>query len=201
MLLIDEIDSLIGDTLLSVLRQLRAGYVRRPGGFPQSVVLCGVRDVRDYRIQSTAENAIITGGSAFNIKARSLRLGDFSPAEVLALLNQHTEETGQAFTAEALDAIWTQTQGQPWLVNALADRKPVLPVNSPRRGTAPVDAEAILAAQEQLIPPAARRIWISWPTSSRRRGCAGVVEPLLSGAEVGSLPPGRFRICPRFGSD
>ena len=57
-LLIDEIDSLIGDSLLSVLRQLRAGYDLRPAGFPQSVVLCGVRDVRDYRIQSTAENAL-----------------------------------------------------------------------------------------------------------------------------------------------
>ena len=40
-LLVDEIDSLVGDTLLSVLRQLRAGYQQRPGGFPQSVVLCG----------------------------------------------------------------------------------------------------------------------------------------------------------------
>ena len=77
-LLIDEIDALVGDTLLSVLRQLRAGYVRRPAGFPQSVVLCGVRDVRDYRIHSSSENAIVTGGSAFNIKARSLRLGDFT---------------------------------------------------------------------------------------------------------------------------
>ena len=42
-LLIDEIDALIGDTLLSVLRQLRAGYDQRPSGFPQSVVLCGVQ--------------------------------------------------------------------------------------------------------------------------------------------------------------
>ncbi|MCY4026099.1 MAG: ATP-binding protein [Acidobacteria bacterium] len=46
-LLIDEIEALVGDTLLSVLRQLRAGYDLRPAGFPQSVVLCGVRDVRD----------------------------------------------------------------------------------------------------------------------------------------------------------
>ena len=46
-LLIDEIDALLGDALLSVLRQLRAGYDLRPAGFPQSVVLCGVRDVRD----------------------------------------------------------------------------------------------------------------------------------------------------------
>ena len=76
-LLIDEIDALIGDTLLAVLRQLRAGYPDRPQHYPQTVVLCGVRDVRDYRIQSTAENAIIAGGSAFNIRAESLRLGDF----------------------------------------------------------------------------------------------------------------------------
>ena len=46
-LLIDEIDALEGDTLLSVLRQLRAGYEDRPAGFPHSIVLCGVRDVRD----------------------------------------------------------------------------------------------------------------------------------------------------------
>lgn len=33
-LLIDEIDSLLGDTLLTVLRQLRAGYDLRPDGYP-----------------------------------------------------------------------------------------------------------------------------------------------------------------------
>ena len=36
MLLIDEIDVLVDDSLLSALRQLRAGYVRRPAGFPQT---------------------------------------------------------------------------------------------------------------------------------------------------------------------
>ena len=121
-LLIDEIDSLIGDTLISVLRQLRSGYVRRPSGFPQSIVLCGVRDVRDYRIRSSSENAEVAGGSAFNVRAESLRLGDFTEADVRALIAQHTEETGQAFTAEALDTVWKQTAGQPWLVNALCRR-------------------------------------------------------------------------------
>lgn len=47
--LLDEIDSLIGDTLISVLRQIRAGYTARPVQFPQSIGLCGVRDLRDYR--------------------------------------------------------------------------------------------------------------------------------------------------------
>ena len=49
-LFLDEIDSLIGDSLLSVLRQIRSGYTDRPSGFPQSVCLIGLRDVRDYRV-------------------------------------------------------------------------------------------------------------------------------------------------------
>ena len=118
-LLIDEIDALVGDTLVSVLRQLRSGYAQRPEAFPQSVILCGVRDVRDYRIH-TSNNEIITGGSAFNIKAKSLRLGNFSQAQIATLLGQHTQETGQAFGEGVLEYVWEQTGGQPWLVNALA---------------------------------------------------------------------------------
>ena len=179
-LLIDEIDALIGDSLLSVLRQLRAGYVRRPGEFPQSVVLCGVRDVRDYRIQSTAENAIITGGSAFNIKARSLRLGDFSREEVFALLGQHTAETGQAFAAEALETVWTQTQGQPWLVNALADEACFYGVAQDRRH--PVTADAIHTAQEQLILRRETHL-DQLADKLKEERVRRVVEPLLSGGE------------------
>ncbi len=119
-LLIDEIDSLIGDTLISVLRQIRSGYDKRPEEFPQSIVLCGVRDIRDYRIHSSREKEIITGGSAFNIKAESLRIGDFLFDEVQELLMQHTIETGQTFIPDAIEEIWSLTNGQPWLVNALA---------------------------------------------------------------------------------
>lgn len=119
-LIIDEIDALIGDTLISVLRQLRSGYSRRPNFFPSSVILCGVRDVRDYRIYSDLEKSSITGGSAFNIKAKSLRLGNFSYDETVELCLQHTTETGQIFEPDALNAIWENSQGQPWLVNALA---------------------------------------------------------------------------------
>ena len=118
-LFIDEIDSLVGDTLIWVLRQLRAGYRDRPKRFPQSIVLCGVRNVRDYRIRS-ASGEIVLGGSAFNIKAKSLRLGDFTETETLGLLRQHSAETGQKICDEALADVWQQTRGQPWLVNALA---------------------------------------------------------------------------------
>lgn len=119
-LLIDEIDSLVGDMLISVLRQLRAGYTQRPSNFPQCVVLCGVRDVRDDRIHSDKGKDIITGGSAFNIKAESLRVGNFSEEETGNLFAQHTQETGQAFLPKAAEEIWNLTRGQPWLVNALA---------------------------------------------------------------------------------
>jgi hypothetical protein len=119
-LLLDEVDALIGDTLIALLRQLRAGYPTRPHAFPQSLLLCGVRDLQDYRIHSSREQSVITGGSAFNIKAESLRLGDFGQPEVETLLAEHTQETGQIFTPAARALVWELTQGQPWLVNALA---------------------------------------------------------------------------------
>jgi len=118
-LFIDEIDSLVGDTLISVLRQLRAGYYRRPENFPQSIILCGVRDVRDYRIHSTNEKAIITGGSAFNIKAKSLNLDSFTKEEMSQLYLCHTIETSQKFTDNALEVAWQYSEGQPWIVNAI----------------------------------------------------------------------------------
>ena len=166
-LLVDEIDALVGDTLLSVLRQLRAGYVRRPAGFPQSVVLCGVRDVRDYRIHSGSEKAVIAGGSAFNVKARSLRLGDFSRGDVTALLAQHTGETGQAFEREALETIWERTRGQPWLVNALADET-CFRVESGR------DRSRAITADDGRIPdfPVTRsHPPASWPSAANSSIC------------------------------
>ena len=62
----------------------------------------------------------ITGGSAFNIKAESLRLGNFGREEIAALYGEHTRETGQPFAPEAVERVWDLTRGQPWLVNALA---------------------------------------------------------------------------------
>ena len=180
-LLIDEIDALIGDSLLAVLRQLRAGYPDRPRRFPQSVVLCGVRDVRDYRIRSSSEKAIIAGGSAFNIRAESLRLGDFSRGDVESLLAQHTTETGQAFTGEALATIWELTQGQPWLVNALA-YEVCFKNKAGRDRSREVTAEAIQDAREQLI--LRRETHLDQLTDKlQEERVQRVIEPLLRGAD------------------
>ncbi len=120
-LFIDEIDSLVGDTLISVLRQLRTGYMERPNSFPHSICLIGVRDVKDYKIFSEEQQSMVIGGSAFNIKAESLVLSNFSASDVCTLYQQYTQETGQIFTEDALAYVFEQTQGQPWLVNALGN--------------------------------------------------------------------------------
>ena len=180
-LLVDEIDSLVGDTLLSVLRQLRAGYEQRPEGFPQSVVLCGVRDIRDYRIRSSA-GEVVSGGSPFNVAAKSLRLGDFTEAETRALAGQHTEETGQGFTAAALDAVWTQTRGQPWLVNALCagacfDHK------AGRDRSRTIGENDIYAAREDLI--LSRRTHLDQLAHKlEEERVRRIIEPILSGGEA-----------------
>ena len=149
-LLLDEVDALVGDTLISLLRQLRTGYTQRPTAFPQTIVLCGVRDLRDYRIHASSEAEPITGGSAFNIKAESLRLGDFNAEETRILLLEHTKETGQVFTPEALDRVWELTQGQPWLVNALAYRA-CFKIRNGRDRRRPITPDLIDQAKEQMI--------------------------------------------------
>ena len=179
-LLIDEIDALVGDTLLSVLRQLRTGYPRRPDRFPHAVILCGVRDVRDYRIHSTAQDALVLGGSAFNIKSESLRLGDFTKAETRALLAQHTAETGQAFAPEALERIWTRTAGQPWLVNALC-REACFKSEAGRDRSRRITADDILDAQERLILARVTHL-DNLADKLREERVRRVVAPMLIGA-------------------
>jgi hypothetical protein len=118
---LDEIDALHDATLVAVLRQLRSGFVSRPHGFPWSLLLCGVRDVRDYRLKSGGVGDVRPhGASPFNIKDESLTLRNFTEGEVTELLQQHTTDTGQVFMPEVLARVFALTCGQPWLVNALA---------------------------------------------------------------------------------
>jgi hypothetical protein len=120
-LLMDEADVISGPAMVSFLRQLRDGFMDRGvGRFPTSVALIGVRDLRDYLVQ-TNDGRAVNPGSPFNIKAASLTLRNFSAAEVAALLGQHTRETGQPFRADSAAEVARITDGQPFLVNALAD--------------------------------------------------------------------------------
>jgi hypothetical protein len=144
---LDEIDALEDELLLSVLHQLRDGFPHRPKSFPWSLALVGMRDVHDYKVKSATGTRLRTS-SPFNIKARSLTMDNFSAADVVTLYQQHTAATGQVFTAEAMARAFALTQGQPWLVNALAN---VTVGELVTDRTQPITIEHIEQAREILI--------------------------------------------------
>ncbi|MDR3152843.1 MAG: AAA-like domain-containing protein [Deltaproteobacteria bacterium] len=120
----DEADLLTGPGLLTFLAQIRDGYNSRhkPGNkFPKSLALVGMRDIRDYIASEHPEYKGEHLASPFNIKKKALTLPNFTEAESQALYRQHTEATGQIFEDRAIAKAWHWSEGQPWLVNALAD--------------------------------------------------------------------------------
>jgi len=146
---LDEIDSLVDNVLISVLRQLRDGYQSRPVHFPSSVVLVGLRDVREYKAEIRKGQPSMGTASPFNIKSDSLTLKNFSKQEVYVLLEQHTSETGQVFPDEVKDEIYRLTMGQPWLTNALANQ--VVSKILGNDVTKPISMELLFQAKQQLI--------------------------------------------------
>ncbi|MCP4216164.1 MAG: AAA family ATPase [bacterium] len=186
-LLVDEIDSLVGDTLISTLRQLRSGYEKRPHLFPQSIILCGVRDVKDYRIHSRKSNEMITGGSAFNIKAESLRLGNFNADEIKELYLQHTTETGQQFHADVFPLVWELTEGQPWLVNALA-YETCFNTDAGKDKNKIISVEDIQTARENLI--LRRETHLDQLTDKlKEERVRRVLEPIVAGLDEAEKVP------------
>ncbi|MCP5047138.1 MAG: ATP-binding protein [bacterium] len=180
-LLIDEVDALVGDTLIALLRQIRTGYNDRPDAFPQSIILCGLRDVRDYRMDWDKNKKKITGGSPFNIKAKSLRLGNFNPEEIETLYRQHTMETGQVFNQDIFPLVWELTEGQPWLVNALANEV-CFEMEDGRDREKEINIEIIRQAKENLI--LRRETHLDQLSDKLRENrVKKVLLPLLSGAK------------------
>ena len=180
-LLLDEVDALVGDTLLSVLRQLREGYDGRPKPFPHSVVLCG-RYVSDYRRHR--EQGVVFEDGLLDLPSVSLRLGNFTEAETHALLAQHTEETGQAFRPGAVDTVWEQTRGQPSLVNAVAYEACFENRAGRDRGRT-ITADDILEAREEIVGRREIR-FDGLGDALREERVRRVVEPLLTGGDRGA---------------
>ena len=179
-LVFDEIDALRGESLRSVLRQLRAMHQARPAPGPHSIILCGLRDVRDYKLASGGAAPRAGSSSPFNVKVESLRVGDLVQHDVRTLYEQHTHDTGQPFTAEALARAFELTQGQPWLVNALAreviDKIGVAPPQ-------PITVEHIDQAKERLI--LARQTHLdSLVSKLHEPRVRRILEPLLAGTTV-----------------
>jgi type II secretory pathway predicted ATPase ExeA len=182
-LFIDEIDSLQDKALISILRQLRDGYPERPKNFPLSVGLIGLRDVRDYKVASGGSDRLNTA-SPFNIKVRSLTLRDFNGMEVAQLYQQHTDDTGQVFTPEAIETAFYLTQGQPWLVNALAKEVVEEMVTDTASAITPEHIneakEVLIKRQDTHLDSLAERL--------REPRVKAIIEPILAGLELGNVP-------------
>ncbi len=178
-LLIDEIDALCDQALLTVLRQLRDGYARRPKGFPASVGLVGMRDVRDYKVASGGSDRLQTA-SPFNIKVRSLTMRNFNATEVAELYEQHTADTGQVFTPAASALAFELTQGQPWLVNAIA--KEIVEELATDK-TIEITIDHIMTAKEILIRRQDTHL-DSLAERLRENRVKAIMEPILAGREL-----------------
>jgi hypothetical protein len=163
-----------------VLRQLRNGYTSRPAPFPQSVALVGLRDIRDYRIQIRPDSESLGTASPFNIKEESLVLRNFTEDEVNELLDQHTQETGQAFEPDARKEIFRQSQGQPWLANALASQLTTrYDALVPDRSVS-VTREKVMEAREILIERRDTHL-DSLVDKLREERVRRVIQPILTG--------------------
>lgn len=180
---LDEIDALRDQVLVSVLRQLRGGHPNRPEGFPWSLALVGLRDVRDYKVASGGSDHLGTA-SPFNIKVRSLTMREFTADEVGELYAQHTAETGQRFDEAAVARAFELTRGQPWLVNALAW---VITTE-----LAPAAAESITAAHveraKQTLIERQETHLDSLADRLREPRIRAIIEPMLAGGTPGALP-------------
>jgi hypothetical protein len=187
-LFLDEIDSLRDQVLLSVLRQLRSGHGNRPDHFPASLALVGLRDVRDYKIASGGSDRLQTA-SPFNIKVESLTVRDFTADEVAELYAQHTVETGQRFSPDALARVFAVSQGQPWLVNALARQivNIVVQDRAAEVGEADVDRarDLLIERQDTHLDSLAERL--------RDPRVRAVIEPMIQGRALGAIAPDDLR--------
>lgn len=176
----DEADGLVGETMVSFLTQLRAGYLARDEQpFPASVVLVGRRQVRDFVLRDEDRRAISWLGTAspFNINAEAMTLAPFTAAEVEELLLQHTAKTGQRFEPEAIAMIYELGQGHPWLTNALADQ---IVRKDLKDRSLPVTAAHVEAAKETIILD--RRSHIDTLIARLREDrVRRVLDPMLSG--------------------
>ena len=138
---IDEFDGIPENELenfLTTLRELYQKFKKRQDKALYSVGLVGIRNITKL---------IVGGVSPFNI-ADQVKLPPFSLKNVRDLYAQYSEETNQPFTDEAVKMVYTETAGQPWLVNRLAT---ILTIDVKPATTDPLTAEDVQKAIDILL--------------------------------------------------
>ncbi|MBQ7495944.1 MAG: ATP-binding protein, partial [Bacteroidaceae bacterium] len=115
------------------------------------------------------------------IKAESLRLGNFTKEEIRALYLQHTHETGQQWDEQCFPMVWEATEGQPWLVNALA-HEVTWKMKENRNRSVIITPDMLYRAQEQIIYRRDTHIDILIDKLKEPR-VKRVIEPILSNSD------------------
>ncbi|MEZ4527873.1 MAG: AAA-like domain-containing protein [Desulfobacterales bacterium] len=185
-ILFDEADCLSNGTLISFLRQLRDGYVNRDMiPFVHSIGLIGMRNIRDYKGKIREERETLGSASPFNIVTKALTLKNFTKEEVAELYGQHTQETGQVFSADVIDSVYHYTGGQPWLVNAVA-RETVTEILESDHAKA-ICQEHVEKAVETIIKRRDTHI-DSLLMRLQEKRVIKIVEPMLTGEEKQFAP-------------
>ena len=109
--IIDEFDGIPQVVLGDFLHSLRNIYLSDEMRCPHSVGIVGVKSIAQLNYDRSI--------SPFNIQDE-FNLPNFTHQQVQELLAQYTEETGQPFSPEVIEALHKQTAGQPFLVNRFA---------------------------------------------------------------------------------
>ena len=189
-LVVDEVDCLPRIPFGRLLRQIREGFARRPKGFPHSIVLAGMRHLRDHDIAMGGDGS----GSPFNI-VEFISVANFSRDEIARLYSQHTDDTGQGFSDAAIEMVWEQTRGQPWLVNAIANTCVSEIASDPQRSIDMPDIEEAI-----------RRVEASNPTHLTSLGqrlsedrVLRVVAPAIAGEQLRDVPADDIRYVRELG--
>ena len=111
-IIIDEFDAIPRDAVRGFLHSLRYIYLEESEvRCPYSVGIVGVKNITQLNYDWSI--------SPFNIQDE-FHLPNFTHAQVHELLEQYTEEVGQAFAPEVITIIYKQTAGQPFFVNRCA---------------------------------------------------------------------------------
>jgi hypothetical protein len=138
---IDEFDGIPLSELenfLTALRELYQKYKEITQKTLYSVGLVGIRNITKL---------IVGGISPFNI-ADQVELPPFSLKNVNDLYAQYTDETNQPLTPAAVEKVYRETGGQPWLVNRLGT---ILTVDVKHETVTPIDETDVETAIQILL--------------------------------------------------
>jgi hypothetical protein len=148
-MLFDDVNLLEDNPLVRFLSLLRAGFASRDAGvFPVSVALVGTHDPKNP-LASSKDGVSLNPGTPFNIKADSATLSNFSRNDIARLFAQHTAETDREITPAALNYVYEQSKGQPWIVNSLFKRAVMRVLDED--SVEPVTLEHVAEARRQMI--------------------------------------------------